>query len=135
MGLRRRDGAELLGVALLAGLLSVGFGAPLAVSIAVSPEAIERGAVVLTPPCPTRERTGEPCATCGLTRGFCAMSRLRVGDAAGYHPAAPWLYAGFWLVTLASGALLVAVAREAWRRRPWVGAMTLAREGARGRSR
>lgn len=115
--LRRRDGAELLGVGMVAGFFFFATAAPLAVSVAVSPEAIERGDVILSPPCPTLAASGRECNSCGLTRGFCAMSRLRTSEAAAYNRAAPWLYAGFWVVTLASGSLLALVLRLARARR------------------
>lgn len=114
---RRRDGAELLGIGMVAGFFFVATTAPLAVSMAVSPEALERGDVVLSPPCPTLQATGEECESCGLTRGFCAMSRLRAGDAAAYNRAAPWLYAGFWIIALGSGAVLAIVLFQARTRR------------------
>jgi len=110
--LRRRDGAELSGIAILAGFLFVTTLGPLAVSVAVSPDAIDRGEVQLTPPCETRARTGVECTTCGMTRGFCAMSRLRVGDAAAYNAGAPWLYLATLTVFLLSGAILLAIGRE-----------------------
>lgn len=113
--LARRDRAELLGVAIVAGFLFLSSAAPLAFSVLVSPEAIERGDVRITPPCPMAARGG--CATCGMTRGFSAMSRLRVGDAHAYNPGAPWL----WLLAVTtfagSGAALARVHVEA-RRRP-----------------
>ncbi len=114
--LERMDGAELWGVALLAGFLFLTSAAPLAISMAVSPEQIERGEVVLTPPCPIRERTGAPCPTCGLTRGFTAMSRLRLGDARAYNPAAPWLYLACGVIAIASGAVVARVTWHALRR-------------------
>jgi len=110
--LRRRDGAELSGIAILAGFLFVTTLGPLAVSVAVSPDAIDRGEVQLTPPCEVRARTGRDCSTCGMTRGFCAMSRLRVGDAVAYNAAAPWLYLATFAGFVLSGATLFAVARE-----------------------
>ena len=115
--LRRRDGAERLGTSMLAGFFFVVSAGPLLVSILVSPEALERGDVVLSPPCPTLQATGEECHSCGLTRGFCAMSRLRLSDALRFNRAAPWLYGAFWLVALASGSLLFLVLRAS-RRRP-----------------
>ncbi len=120
--LARRDRAELLGVAIVAGFLFLSSAAPLAFSVVVSPEAIERGDVRITPPCPLAERGG--CATCGMTRGFCAMTRLRVHDAAAYNAGAPWL----WLLAVGtfalSGAVLARVHAEARRRpRAHVGAM------------
>lgn len=89
---------------------------PLAISIVVSPEAIERGDVQLSPPCPTLLATGEECPTCGMTRGFTAMSRLRVGDAIAYNAGAPWLYLLCWIVLLASGSLLARLGAEIVRR-------------------
>jgi len=100
-------------VALLAGFLFLSSGVPLGVSVAVSPDAIDRGEVQLTPPCEVRAQTGTECSTCGMTRGFCAMSRLRVADAAAYNAGAPWLYLLTLSVFLVSGAALGAVGREA----------------------
>ena len=109
----RMDGAERLGVALLAGFFWLACALPLAVSLAVSPEAIERGEVQLSPPCAIRASTGVDCATCGMTRGFCAMSRLRVGDAADYNGAAPWLWLLTLLGLLGSSTILVRVGASA----------------------
>jgi hypothetical protein len=113
---RRLDRAELWGIAALAGFLFLLAASPLVVSMAVSPEEIERGEVMLSPPCSIRAQTGHPCATCGLTRGFACMSRLRIVDATAYNAAAPWLYAAFWLCALASGGVLGRVGFEGTRR-------------------
>ncbi|MBX3270420.1 MAG: DUF2752 domain-containing protein [Sandaracinaceae bacterium] len=112
----RRDGAELFGVALAAAFVLLVAGAPVAISVAVSPEAIERGEVQLTPPCPVRA-SGAACPTCGLTRGFAAMSRLRIGEAHAYHGAAPWLWLGALTLTLGAAAVIARVAAEARGRR------------------
>ena len=112
----RVDGVELLAWTLLLGFVFACAAAPLVVSVAVSPEAIDRGEVQLTPPCERLAATGEPCATCGLTRAFCAMSRLRVGDAAAYNGAGPWLYLGVLAVALLTGGGLALIAREGLRR-------------------
>lgn len=114
---RRRDRAELIGIASLAGFLFLVSGTPLAISVAVSPDAIERGEVQLTEPCPVRAQTGEGCVTCGMTRGFCSMSRLRLGDAHDYNPGAPWLYLATLGVFSVSGWFLLGVARALWSRR------------------
>lgn len=115
--LRRLDGAELWGIALLAGFLFAVSAGPILVSMAVSPEDIESGAMELTTPCP-RAAAGLYCHTCGLTRGFTAMSRLRLDDALAYNRAAPWLYATLWLIALAAGAILARVTHVALERRP-----------------
>lgn len=67
----------------------------LGVSAVVSPDDIASGAVVLTPPCPAAA-AGTPCATCGLTRSFAAMSRFQLGPAVAYNRAGPVLYAATW---------------------------------------
>ena len=110
------DGAELWGVALLAAFFFVVSAGPLAVSMVVTPEAIDRGDVHLSPPCPTRARTGVGCPTCGLTRGFAAMSRFRVGDALRYNAAAPWLYLGAWALALSAAGVVLRIGEE-WRGR------------------
>lgn len=110
--LARRDRAELLGVAIVAAFLCLSSGAPLMVSAVVSPEAIERGDVVLSPPCPARANGGAGCSTCGMTRGFSAMSRLRFGDARRYNPGAPWVWSLAVGTFLVSGAALGRVAVE-----------------------
>lgn len=108
--LERMDAAERLGVVLLASFFFVGSAVPLAISFAVSPEAIERGEVVLTPPCPTLAATGRECASCGLTRAFCAMSRGELAAAARFNAAGPALYAAFCLIALGAAALIAKVA-------------------------
>ena len=101
----RLDPAELGGIITLAALLLLLAAVPLGVSFAVSPEDIESGRVSLSPPCP-RARAGVKCPGCGLTRGFTAMSRGRLGSAYRYNPWAPALYSFFWLIALGSGATL-----------------------------
>ena len=85
---------------------------PLAVSFAVSPDAIERGDVQLSHPCPHMVRFGTPCAGCGLTRGFCALSRGRLGDALRYNAATPYLYSLLLLIATNSGLFALWSARS-----------------------
>jgi hypothetical protein len=114
----RLDRAEAAAVLLLGLMLFAPTALPIGVSLAVSPEDIESGRVVLTSACPARARGGT-CGACGLTRGFAAMSRGRVGDARAYNAAAPTLYGGTLCTALASGALVAAaLARLFARRRP-----------------
>lgn len=86
----------LTGIVLVLALLALPLIGVLLTSLAVSPEAIESGAVQLTAPCP-RLVAGEWCASCGLTRSFTAMSRLRLNDAWAYNRAGPLLYLLSWL--------------------------------------
>lgn len=89
----------------------------LAVSVWVTPEAVESGAVFVAPPCEYRARTGKPCSTCGLTRGFCAFGHGRFAEAVAYHPATPPLYGvavGAWA---GSAAALWRLGRELRSRR------------------
>lgn len=96
-----------LGIILaLAGSIFVMSSGPLALSILVSPEDIESGRVQLTPPCEYRARHGRPCPSCGLTRGFAAMTRLRFDQAAEFNPKTPYVYAGFVLIALVSGSIV-----------------------------
>jgi len=68
--------------------------------------------------CVSRRITGYACPGCGLTRAFCAMARLEVGAAFGFHLAGPWL----WLT--AAGAVVWAPLQKAlgltplWERAP-----------------
>ncbi len=103
---RRRDRAESLGIGFTAVFVFALAAPPLVVSAWVSPEDIESGRVSLSGPCPYKATHGVPCTSCGLTRGFAAMSRGRVGDAARYNAASPWLYAGALLSALGSGFVL-----------------------------
>ncbi len=109
---RRRDRAEVLGIAFTAAFIFVLSAPPLAVSAWVSPEDIETGRVALSGPCPYKAAHGVPCTSCGLTRGFAAMSRGRLGDAVGFNALTPWLYFAFALGAVASGAVLVQCARR-----------------------
>ncbi|MFW5920440.1 MAG: DUF2752 domain-containing protein [Polyangiales bacterium] len=115
--LARRDRAELLAIAVLALFLVLAGAPPLVVSFAVNPDAIERGDVRLTPTCPTLARTGEPCPTCGMTRGMCAMSRARWDRAVSYNGAVPYVYFALWAVAGAGALALGHVIAEARRRR------------------
>lgn len=98
-------------IAVLA-LVAVPLVAVLAVSVAVSPEAIESGTVQLTEPCPLRA-AGEPCATCGLTRSFTAMSRAQLSRAWAYNRLGPPLYLATWLGLAGVVALIVRLLRLA----------------------
>ena len=110
--LARLDRAELGGLLTLAAfVLAVSF-VPLAVSFAVTPEDIESGRVQLSPPCPYKASHGRECASCGLTRGFSAMSHGRIADARRYNAGAPWLYLGFWLLAGASATSAAVVVRR-----------------------
>jgi hypothetical protein len=114
--LTRLDRAELGAIVFLAGFVFCLAAPPLVISMIVSPEAIERGDVQLSPPCPIRMETGEDCPTCGMTRAFTALSRLRIDDAIAYNAGAPWVYLVFWLFALSSGVVLVRIAIECLRR-------------------
>jgi len=50
------------------------------------------------PLCPWRAISGLPCPGCGLTRGLVSAAHGRFGQAWGFHPLAPALYAGLWFV-------------------------------------
>ena len=84
---------------LIAGLLMM-----LVVSFVVEPKDIESGRVMLSPTCPSKALFGWECPTCGMTRGFAAMSRGLVGEALRYNRASPLMYALAWL-GLAWGAV------------------------------
>ena len=58
--------------------------------------------------CLLRCATGLPCATCGMTRSFCAIGRGEFGAAFAYHPLGPVLYAFFAVVMLRSAAVALA---------------------------
>jgi len=85
------------GLAAVLCLLVVGLLAALGAGVLIPPEAIEAGQVVLSPPCP-RAAAGEPCATCGLTRSWMAMGRLRLGQSWAYHRGGPLLWGATWVV-------------------------------------
>jgi len=59
----------------------------------VTPEDIESGRVVLTPPCPYKQMTGRDCPSCGLTRAFAAIGHGRFDDAIHYHRGSPFVFA------------------------------------------
>ena len=74
----------------------------LLVSFMVTPDDIEAGRVVLSPPCAARLLFGVDCPICGLTRAFCAMSHGELARAMGYHALAPILYPLTWAGALVS---------------------------------
>jgi len=79
--------------------------------------------------CILRRATGLPCATCGMTRSFCAIGRGEFGAAFAYHPLGPVLYAFFVLVMLRSAAVALAgrrVVRWSGRAFLWMGAVLAA---------
>ncbi len=106
--LSRFDRAELVGILVLALIVFAGAAPPLAATVRWSPEDIESGHVVLTPPCPYRARTGKPCPTCGITRGVASFNRLRLRDAWAYNPWSVPLGAALWLALAGSLALATA---------------------------
>lgn len=59
--------------------------APIVTAFVVTPEDIESGRVVLTPPCPYKRLTGRDCPSCGLTRAFAAIGHGRFTDAFHFH--------------------------------------------------
>ena len=63
-------------------------------SLWATPEAIESGEIQLTSTCPSLQKTGEPCATCGTTRGLAAMGGLQWGRAWDYNPLSCALFLG-----------------------------------------
>ena len=65
--------------------------------------------------CILRRTTGLPCATCGMTRSFCAIGRGEFGAAFAQHPLGPVLYGFFALVMLRSAAV-AATGRRVWPR-------------------
>jgi len=81
------------GLAAFLCLVIVALVVALGMGVVITPEAIERGEVVLSPPCP-RAEAGEPCATCGLTRSWMAMGRLRLSQSWTYHHGGPLLWTG-----------------------------------------
>ena len=55
--------------------------------------------------CILRSATGLPCATCGMTRSFCAIGRGDLGTAFAQHPLGLVLYGFLVLVMLRSAAV------------------------------
>lgn len=58
--------------------------------------------------CLFRLATGLPCPSCGMTRGFVALSHGNVASAVGYNVAAPVIYASVWAIFLLSMAQFIA---------------------------
>lgn len=83
--------------------LSVGGGLLLAIPATVPASWIER----TVPRCERVVREARPCAACGLTRAFYAMSRGEVESARAYHSLGPPLYAADWCNGLAAAAFAV----------------------------
>ena len=108
----RRHHASL-GIAGLALLLPLALA--LVTSFVVTPEDIESGRVSLTPTCAYRQLFGRPCPTCGLTRGFSALSHGRFDEASRYNFLSIPLYGIFWLGAAAS-AFVTARSTIRWRR-------------------
>ena len=108
---RRRHAS--LGIAALALLLPLAIA--LATSFVVTPEDIDSGRVSLTPTCAFRQIFGRPCPTCGLTRGFSALSHGRLDEASRYNFLSIPIYGIFWLGAAAS-AFVLARSAIRWRR-------------------
>lgn len=86
----------------------------LVVSFAVTPEAIESGRIVLSPPCPTKYFFGFECASCGMTRAFAALGHGRLSDALAYNRGAPIVWVAFWVLAALSLRGMVRAGRD-WR--------------------
>lgn len=91
--------ALVAGLVALLALCIVALMVALGAGLVITPEAIEAGTIVLSPPCP-RAEAAEPCATCGLTRSWMAMGRLRIGQSWAYHRGGPFLWAATWALAL-----------------------------------
>lgn len=89
----------------------------LAISFVVTPEDIDSGRIALSPTCMSRRIFGVECPTCGLTRGFAALSHGRWSDALSYNRGAPVWYGAFWLGGVASAWSLLCAVRDATRAR------------------
>ena len=76
----------------------------LAISFVVTPEDIESGRVLLSPTCTFKQISGHECPSCGMTRGFSAMSHGRAGDAYRYNRASPVAYLLCWIAVAIAGA-------------------------------
>ncbi len=72
-----------------AALLGAGAGLVVAGALLVSPDDLEAGRVVVSPPCPVRARTGRDCPSCGLTRGVAALGHGQWSRALAYNRASP----------------------------------------------
>jgi hypothetical protein len=103
-------GQQALTVLLGLSVLALGLAAALTVSFLVSPDDIETGKVVLSPPCASRLLFGVDCPICGLSRAFCALSHGELSRAMRYHSLAPVLYLLTWL---GAGSSLWGAARSA----------------------
>ena len=100
---------------LLAWVILFGITAgPVVTAFVVTPEAIESGAVVLSPPCPYKKATGHDCPSCGLSRGFSALAHGRWTDARRYHTATPVVFVVFVVVAGWAARLGVRDARRAF---------------------
>lgn len=59
------------------------------IGLVVSPEMIESGKVRLTSTCPYLAKSGQPCATCGMTRGVSSFFHGQFKLSAEYNSRAP----------------------------------------------
>ena len=55
--------------------------------------------------CFLRQWTGFPCATCGMTRSFCAVARGDLGAAVRHHPLGPLTFLVFVLLLVRSAGI------------------------------
>ncbi len=102
------------------GGLVVTLAVTLAISFGVTPEDIQSGRVWLSPSCLSVQIFNHECPTCGMTRGFAALSHGRFYEALGYNRASPIVYALAWLGlgwAAHKGVCSLRRAREAARKR------------------
>jgi hypothetical protein len=70
-----------------------------------------RGVAACLPPCPYRTLTGDPCPTCGVTRGVSACLHGRFDEALRYNAMAVGVFCGCVVLAALGAYSLVAVAR------------------------
>ena len=87
----------------------------LVASFLVTPAALETGLLSFLPPCAFKKIFGIPCASCGMTRAFSALSHGQFALAWSYNKLSPLVYAGFWCVLVYGIRGLVIACRD-WRR-------------------
>jgi len=105
----RRDAAHR--VVVLALFLSV-MASIIVASFTVTPGELERGEVVLSPPCLSRQLLQRPCLHCGLSRAFAAMSHGDVARALGYNRLVVLFYLLVWGSALAGGVAMIRAFRQ-----------------------
>jgi hypothetical protein len=113
---RERGDAITRGIAFL--VLLVPLATALVISFTATPEDLELGRIVVSPPCVSRLFFDRPCPTCGMTRAFAALSHGHFEQARQYNRGAWVVYLVYWVGAAVGGSGALRAVHDVWRLTP-----------------